>query len=42
LDPQRGGDSFDISQAEHLVTAKSLVKISGSPAIVSKTGLMQL
>jgi hypothetical protein len=32
------GDSFDTSQAEHFVTAKGLLEISGSPALVSTTG----
>jgi len=36
------GDSFDTSQANHFVTAKGLVEVSGSPAVVSTTGLVQL
>jgi hypothetical protein len=40
--PRDGEDSLDTSQAEHFVTAKGLVEISGSPAIVPTTGLLQL
>jgi len=42
LGPSETGDSFDISQAEHFVTEKGLAEISGSPAIVPTTGLLQL
>jgi hypothetical protein len=36
------GDSFETSQADHFITAKGLAEISGSPALVSTTGLLQL
>jgi len=35
------GDSFETRKADHVVTAKRLVEISGSPALVSTTGLLQ-
>ena len=38
MEPQRKGDSFDSSQADHFATAKGLSEISGSPALVSTTG----
>ena len=34
------GDSFDTSQAEHFVTAKGLVEIGRSPALLYTTGLL--
>jgi hypothetical protein len=37
LEPQRRGESFDTSQAEHLVTAKGLIEASGSPAFIYTT-----
>jgi hypothetical protein len=39
-EPERRGDSFDTSQAEHFVTAKGLIEITGSPALVSTTRLL--
>jgi len=33
-------DSFDTSQAGHFGTTKGLIEISGTPALVSTTGLL--
>jgi hypothetical protein len=38
MEPQRKGDSFDTSQADHFVTAKGLLEINGSLALFSTTG----
>jgi hypothetical protein len=38
MEPQRKGDSFDTSQADHFATAKGLLEINGSPALVFTTG----
>jgi hypothetical protein len=40
MEHQRKEDSFDISQADHFATAKGLLEINGSPALVSTTGLL--
>ena len=40
MELDRQGDSFDTSQTNHFVTAKGLIEISGSPALVSTTGLL--
>jgi hypothetical protein len=40
LEASEIGDSFDTSQADHFMTAKGLTEISGSPAVVSTTGLL--
>ena len=42
MEPQRTGDSFDTSQADLFATAKGLLEINGSPALVSTTGQLIL